>query len=92
MAEISEETDINKTNASKEGDICNHWYFSDKYFKYKPYLSIGSHDLMQKSVNFNDIAIVFVKGSDYRIHFLIYEEKRLIKQRLTKNYLMSFFE
>ena len=24
---------------------------------------------MQKVSNFNDVAIVFVKGSDYRIHF-----------------------
>ena len=24
---------------------------------------------MQKAMNFNDIAITFVKGSDYRIHF-----------------------
>ena len=25
---------------------------------------------MQKAMNFNDVAIVSVKGSDYRIHFL----------------------
>ena len=24
---------------------------------------------MQKAINFNDVAIVSVKGSDYRIHF-----------------------
>ena len=24
---------------------------------------------MQKAMNFNDVAIVFVKGNDYRIHF-----------------------
>ena len=27
----------------------------------------GCHDLMQKAMNFNDIAIVSVKGSDHRI-------------------------
>ena len=27
------------------------------------------HDLMQKAMNFNDIAIVSNKGNDYRIHF-----------------------
>ena len=59
----SEGIDINKTNASKECDICHHWYFLDKFFKYEPYLCNGSHDLMQKA------AIVSVKGSDYRIHF-----------------------
>ena len=28
--DISEEIDINKTNASKECDICHYWYFLDK--------------------------------------------------------------
>ena len=38
-------------------------------FKYEPYLSNGCHGLMQKSINFNNVAIVYVKGSAYRIHF-----------------------
>ena len=66
---ISEGIDINKTNASKECDICHYWYFLDKNFKYKTYLCNGCHDLMQKAMHFNDVAIVSVKGSDYRIHF-----------------------
>ena len=35
----------------------------------KPYLCNGSHDLIQKAMNFNDVAIIYVKGSAYRIHF-----------------------
>ena len=50
-------------------DICHYWYFSDKNVKYEPYLSNGCNDLMPKSMNFNDVTIVFGKGSDYRIHF-----------------------
>ena len=38
-------------------------------FKYEPYLRNGCHGLMQKAINFNDVAIVSIKGSDYRIHF-----------------------
>ena len=38
-------------------------------FKYGPYLWNGCHDLMQKAISFNDVAIVYVKGSAYRIHF-----------------------
>ena len=30
------------------------------------------HDLMQKTMNSNDVAIVSVKGSDYRIHRLTF--------------------
>ena len=35
----------------------------------RPYLCNGCHDLMQKAMNFNNVAIVSVKESDYRIHF-----------------------
>ena len=33
------------------------------------YLCNGFHDLMQKSTSFDDVAIVSIKGNDYRIHF-----------------------
>ena len=65
--DISEGIDINKTNASKECDICHYWYFLDKNFKYEPYLCNGCRDLMQKTMNFNDVASI--KRNDYRIHF-----------------------
>ena len=67
--DISEGIDINKTDASKECDIFHYWYFLDKKFNYEPYLCNGCYDLMQKATNFNDIAIVSIKGNDYRIHF-----------------------
>ena len=67
--DISEGIDVNKTNASKECDICHYWYFKDIDFKYEPYLCNGCHDLMQKTMSFNNIAIVYVKRSDYRINF-----------------------
>ena len=58
--DISERNDINKTNASKECDICHYWYFLDKSFNCEPYLCNGCHDLMQKAMNFNDVAIVSI--------------------------------
>ena len=67
--DISEGIDINKTSASKECDICHYWYFLDKSFNYEPYLRNGYHDLMQKAMNFNDVAIALIKENDYRIHF-----------------------
>ena len=66
--DISEGIDVNKTNASKECDICHYWYFKDIGFKYEPYLCNGCHDLMQKAMSFNDVAIIYVKGSAYRNH------------------------
>ena len=67
--DISEGIDVNKTNASKECDICQFWYFKDIGFEYEPYLCNGCHDLMQKATSFNDVAIIYVKGSAYTIHF-----------------------
>ena len=67
--DISEEIDIEKTNASKECKICRYWYFRDIGLKYEPYLCNGCRGLMQKALSFNDVAIVYVKVSAYRIHF-----------------------
>ena len=43
--DIPEGIDVNKTNLSKECDICRYWYFKDIGFKYKPYLCNGCHGL-----------------------------------------------
>ena len=67
--DISEETDINKTNVSKECDICHYWYFLDKNFKCEPYLCNSCRELMQKAMNFNDVVILFIKEYGHRIYF-----------------------
>ena len=67
--DVFERIDINKTNTSKESDIYHYWYFLDKGFKFEPYLCNGCHDLTQKTMNFDDFAIVSIKESDYRIDF-----------------------
>ena len=67
--DISEGIDVNKTNLSKECDICHYWYFKDIGFNYDPYLCNGCHNLMQKAMSFNNVAAVYVKGSAYRINF-----------------------
>ena len=66
---ISEGIDTDKSDGSKECDICHYWYFLDKNFNYEPYFCNGCHDLRQKPMSFNGVAIVSIKGSDYRIHF-----------------------
>ena len=72
--DISEGNDINKTSAPKECDICHYCFFLDKKFNYEPYHCNGCHDLRQKAMNFNDVAIVSIKGNDYRIH-LVYVQR-----------------
>ena len=67
--DISEGIDMSKTNKSRECNIYHYWYFLDQIFNYEKCLCNGCHDLMQKAMNFNDFAIVSIKGNDYRIHF-----------------------
>ena len=38
-----------------------YWYFKDIGFKYEPYLCNAYHDLMQKAMGFNNIAIVYIR-------------------------------
>ena len=74
--DISEGIDINKTNKSKECMLCHYWYFLDKNFSYGPYLCDGCYNIMQKSIDFKNIAIVYVKGSAYRIHVLCMSKRK----------------
>ena len=67
--DISEGIDMNKTNISKECKLCHYWYFKDIGFKYGLHLCNGCHGLVKKAISFNDVAIVYVKGSIYTIHF-----------------------
>ena len=64
--DISEWIDVNKTRKSNECDICRYWYFLNKGFKFQPNVCNRCHDLLMMSMNLNDIAILSIKGSDYR--------------------------
>ena len=67
--DISEKIDVDKTSLSNECDICHYWYCKDIGFRYEPYLCNGCHDLIQNAMSFNNVAIVYLKGSAYTIHF-----------------------
>ena len=41
---ISVGTDVNKTIASKECDICPYWYFLNKAFRFQPNACNRCHD------------------------------------------------
>ena len=76
--DISEGIDKNKTSASKECNLCHYWYFLDKNFNYEPYVCNGCHDLILKAMSFKNIAIVSIKGDDYRNHFWYMSKKDAI--------------
>ena len=81
--EVSEGIDVNKTEGLHECIICHYWYFLIKNFKFQLEVFNGSHDLMQKAINYNDVVIVTVKRNNYRIHFLYMSKDKSIN--LLKN-------
>ena len=69
--DILEGIDVNKTNASKECDICHYWYFKDIGFKYEKYICNGCHDLMQKAMSFNIVDIILHMLREVLTEFVI---------------------
>ena len=63
--DVSEGIDVNKTSGSMECNICHYWHFLNREFKFQPNVCSGYHDLLM-SMNLSDIAILNIKGSDYR--------------------------
>ena len=59
--DISEGIDVDETNKSKECMLCHCCYFLHKNFSYGSYLCDGCYNILQKSNNFKNIAIVHVK-------------------------------
>ena len=67
--DITEGIDVDKTNKSRECMFCHYWYYLNKNFSYGPFTCDGCYNMVQKSTNFKNIAIVCVKKSAYRIYF-----------------------
>ena len=67
---VFDSTDENKKLIKKYNDVFNGITDKIKVINSdEPYLYNGCHDLMQKGMSFNNVAIVYVKGNTYRIHF-----------------------
>ena len=64
--DILEGIDINKSNKSKECMICHYWYFEDIGYKFEPHVCNKCHDLSMMVYESKNIAILNVKGVDYR--------------------------
>ena len=76
--DVSEGIDINKTSLSKECDICHYWHFFCYSFKFQSNVCNRCHDLLMMSMNLSDIAILNIKGSDYRYIISLINKKEAI--------------
>ena len=59
--DVSEGIDVNKSNVLRDCIICVYWEFLEINFRFDPKVCYACHDLMQKIMSFNDIAIISVK-------------------------------
>ena len=64
--DVSEEINLNKSNKAKECMICHYWYFLDIGYKYEPHICNKCHDILMIAHELENIAILNVKGIDYR--------------------------
>ena len=61
--DASEGTDVNKTSASKECELCHYWFFKDIGFKFEEYVCNRCHDLLTMAHLLKNIAILSSKGT-----------------------------
>ena len=64
--DISEGTDVNKTSASKECELCHFWFSRDIGFKFEEHACNKCHDLLMMDYSLKDIAILSEKGATFR--------------------------
>ena len=64
--DASEDIDVNKTSASKECELCSHWFFKDVGFKFEEHVCNRCHNLLTMTHSLKDIAILSAKGNTFR--------------------------
>ena len=70
---------FNKAISSKECDICHYSYFLNNIFKFQPNVCNRCHDLLMMFINLSNIAILNIKGSDYRCIISLISKNEAIK-------------
>ena len=64
--DTSEGIDVNKTSASKECELCSHWFFKNVGFKFEEHVCNRCHDLLTMAYSLKNIAILSAKGATFR--------------------------
>ena len=67
--DITEGINVDKTNKSRKCMFCHYWYYLNKNFSYGPFTCDGCYNIVQRSTDFKNIAIVRVKYNSYKIYF-----------------------
>ena len=76
--DVAEGIDTNKTSASKEYMLCHYWYFKDVGFKFELHVCTKCHDVLMTAYEFKTIAILNLKGVDFRCILWVLVEMKLL--------------
>ena len=68
-SDVSEGIEINKASDSRECIIYCYYCFLEIKFRFQLKVYIDYHELIQKVIIFNDVAIVTVKQNYYKFYF-----------------------
>ena len=64
--DVSEEIEVNKTSASRECELCHHWFFKNVEFKFQEHVCNICHDLLTMAYSLKNITILSAKGATFR--------------------------
>ena len=64
--DVSEEIDTNIASPSKECMLCHYWHFKNIGHKFESDFCSKCHDVLMTAFELKNIAILKVKGFDYR--------------------------
>ena len=65
-SDVSEGIEVNKTNASKEYELCHYWLFKDIGFKFEEHVYNRCHDLLTMAYYLKKTAILSAKRATFR--------------------------
>ena len=78
--DASEGIDVNKTSASKECELCSHWFFKNVGFKFEEHVCNRCHDLLIMAHSFKNIAILSAKGNTFRCLLMGISKNKALKR------------
>ena len=76
--DVAEGIDTNNTSASKEYMLCHYWYFKDVGFKFELHVCTKCHDVLMTAYELKTIAILNLKGVDFRCILWVLVEMKLL--------------
>ena len=77
---VSEGIDVNKTNESKECELCHYWIFENIGFTFEEYVCHRCHDLLTMAYSLKHIAILSAKGTTFKCLLMDISKNKVLKK------------